>query len=108
MAILGKTGMDIKRIGLGGIPIQRVTKEEAKELIQYALNSGVNFIDTAAGYTVSEEYIGNGIKDNPNEFYIATKSMSRDYENMKKDIAHSLKMLQREYIDLYQLHNVPM
>lgn len=108
MAILGKTGMDVKRIGLGGIPIQRVTKQEAKELIQYALNSGVNFIDTAAGYTVSEEYIGNGIKDNPNEFYIATKSMSRDYENMKKDIAHSLEMLQRDYIDLYQLHNVPM
>ncbi len=106
MAMLGKTGMDIKRIGLGGIPIQRVTKEEAKELIKHAVKSGINFIDTAAGYTVSEEYIGNAIQDDPYSFYIATKSMSRDYENMKKDISHSLKMLKREYIDLYQLHNV--
>lgn len=108
MAMLGNTGMDVKRIGLGGIPIQRVSKEEAKELIKYAADSGINFIDTAAGYTVSEEYIGNAIKDDPYDFYIATKSMSRDYESMKKDIAHSLEMLQREYIDLYQLHNVPM
>ena len=58
------------------------------------------------GYTVSEEYLGNALKGRREKFYIATKSMSRDYESMKRDIEISLKNLQTDYIDLYQMHNV--
>ena len=50
--------------------------------------------------------IGNALKWRREKFYIATKSMSRDYESMKKDIEISLKNLQTDYIDLYQMHNV--
>ena len=67
---------------------------------------GINFIDTARGYTISEEYIGNALEGRRDKFYIATKSMSRDYENMKKDIEISLTNLKTDYIDLYQIHNL--
>lgn len=106
MRYLGKTGMKIKRVGFGGIPIQRISQEDTNKVIDELEKCGVNFIDTARGYTVSEEYLGNALKGRREKFYIATKSMSRDYESMKRDIEISLKNLQTDYIDLYQMHNV--
>lgn len=103
---LGKTNIIVNKIGFGGIPIQRVTKDEAKDLVIEAVNAGVNFFDTARGYTCSEEYLGNGLALLRDKVYIATKSMSRTYEAMKKDIEISLSNLQTSYLDLYQFHNV--
>lgn len=56
--MLGKTNLVISAVGLGGIPLQRLDREKAVETVRYALERGVNFIDTARGYTVSESYIG--------------------------------------------------
>lgn len=106
MRFLGKTDMKIKRVGFGGIPIQRITQEDTNKVICELENQGINFIDTARGYTISEEYIGHSLKGKRDKFYLATKSMSRDYEGMKNDIEVSLRNLQTDYIDLYQLHNV--
>ena len=58
---LGKTGLKISRVGFGGIPIQRIDAEKAKPLIDALIECGINYIDTARGYTVSEEYIGGAI-----------------------------------------------
>ena len=55
---LGSTGLKVSRLGFGGIPIQRITQEEATALIHKLPEYGVNYIDTARGYTVSEEYLG--------------------------------------------------
>lgn len=105
--MLGNTGMEVSVVGLGGIPIQRVSQEEATKIILECKNQGINFIDTAQGYTVSEEYIGNALKEAGREsFYIATKSMAYDYESMKQAIENSLKAMQLNYIDLFQVHNV--
>ena len=60
--MLGNTGMEVSIIGFGGIPIQRVSQEEATNIILECRNKGINFIDTANGYTISEEYIGNALK----------------------------------------------
>lgn len=108
MINLGSTEMKIKRVGFGGIPIQRITQEDTNLVIDELEKNGINFIDTARGYTISEEYIGNALKGRRKKFFIATKSMSRDYESMKNDIDISLKNLQTDYIDLYQLHNVKL
>lgn len=108
MRHLGKTNMEIKRVGFGGIPIQRITQEDTNIVIDELEKNGVNFIDTARGYTTSEKYIGNALKGRRDKFFIATKSMSRDYDSMKKDIEISLNNLQTDYIDLYQLHNVKL
>jgi predicted aldo/keto reductase-like oxidoreductase len=105
--MLGNTGMEVSVIGFGGIPIQRVNQEEATKIVLECRDKGINFIDTARGYTVSEEYIGNALKKAGREnFYIATKAMGYDYESMKNFIEESLSTMQLDYIDLYQIHNV--
>ena len=106
MKNLGNTNMKIKRVGFGGIPIQRIAQDDTNKVIDELVKQGINFIDTARGYTVSEEYIGNALAGRREKFYIATKSMSRNYEDMKKDIEISLKNLKTDYIDLYQIHNL--
>ncbi|MBO7252812.1 MAG: aldo/keto reductase [Oscillospiraceae bacterium] len=103
--ILGKTGLEISRLGFGGIPIQRIDAEGTKVLMQQMLDAGINFIDTARGYTVSEEYLGYALEGIRDRFIIATKSMSRTKEAMAKDIDISLTNLRTDYVDLYQVHN---
>ena len=103
--VLGKTGLQISRMGFGGIPIQRIDKEGIKALIGKLMDVGVNYIDTARGYTVSEEYLGYALEGVREHFVLATKSMARTCEAMEKDIAISMKNLRTDYIDLYQIHN---
>ena len=74
--ILGKTGLRISRMGFGGIPIQRIDAEGTKALMKQLMDEGVNYIDTARGYTVSEEYLGYALEGIRDKFVIATKSMA--------------------------------
>ncbi len=103
--VLGKTGLKISRMGFGGIPIQRIDAEGTKVLIRQLMDAGVNYIDTARGYTVSEEYLGYGLEGIRQHFVLATKSMARTKDAMAADIETSLKNLRTDYIDLYQIHN---
>ena len=103
--VLGKTGLKISRMGFGGIPIQRIDAEGTKELIRMLHKEGVNYIDTARGYTVSEEYLGYALEGIRQDFILATKSMARTKEAMAADVEISLKNLRTDYIDLYQIHN---
>ena len=105
---LGKTGLRISRMGFGGIPIQRIDAEGTKLLLKKMAEQGINYIDTARGYTVSEEYIGYGLDGLRDKFVLATKSMSRTKEAMALDIETSLRNLRTDYIDLYQVHNPNM
>ena len=89
--ILGGTNYEVSVVGLGGIPIQRVDKSTAADIIREALNQGMNFIDTARGYTISEELIGQGLQIVGREkFILATKSMVRTYEGMLEEVKASL------------------
>ena len=103
--ILGKTGLKISRLGFGGIPIQKIDKEGTKLLMEQLVAEGVNYIDTARAYTVSEEYLGYALRGIRQHFILATKSMARTAEAMAKDIDLSLEKLQTDFIDLYQIHN---
>lgn len=104
--LLGKTGMKVSVVGFGGIPIQRLSQEEVINIILECKNNGINFIDTARAYTVSEEYIGNALKVvGRHNFHVATKAMSYTYDEMKASIELSLKTLDVDCIDLYQVHN---
>ena len=103
--MLGKTGLKISRLGLGGIPIQRINEEETVVLINNLIDQGINYIDTARGYTVSESYLGKALEGKREHFILTTKSMARSKEAMKKDIDISLSNLRTHYIDIYQIHN---
>ncbi len=103
--LLGKTGLKVSALGFGGIPIQRIDPQGARVLMRQVMDAGINYIDTARGYTVSEEYLGYALEGIRDKFILATKSMARDKESMARDIEISLKNLRTDYIDLYQLHN---
>lgn len=79
---LGKTGLKISRMGFGGIPIQKIDEEGTRKLLHEMMEKGVNYIDSARGYTVSEQYIGYGLEGIRDKFVLATKSMSRTKEAM--------------------------
>ena len=104
--ILGKTGLKVSRMGFGGIPIQKIDAEGTKKLMHRLVDAGINFIDTARAYTVSEEYLGYALEGIREHFVLATKSMARTKEDMARDVEISLKNLRTDYIDLYQIHNV--
>ena len=105
---LGKTGLKISRMGFGGIPIQRIDAAGTKKIMEVMVANGINFIDTARGYTVSESFIGEAIEGMRDKFVLATKSMARSKASMEKDIEISLNNLRTDYIDLYQIHNPNM
>ena len=88
---LGKTGLKVSRVGLGGIPIQRIDAQAAKKLLDAVEAAGINYIDSARGYSVSEELIGGAIEGRRDRFVLATKTMSRDREAMARDIETSLR-----------------
>jgi len=68
-------------------------------------DAGINYIDTAKAYTVSEEWLGEALCGMRDSFVLASKSMARTKEGMAADVQDSLAKLQTEYIDLYQVHN---
>lgn len=103
--VLGKTGLKISRMGFGGIPIQKIDAEGTRRLMHRLKAEGVNYIDTARGYTVSEEYLGYALEGIRDSFVLATKSMARTKEAMAADIEISLRNLRSDYIDVYQIHN---
>lgn len=105
---LGKTGLTISRLGFGGIPIQRVDAATTTQLVKAMAEKGINYIDTARGYTVSESYLGEALEGLRDKFVLATKSMARTKDAMAKDIDISLGNLRTDYIDLYQVHNPGM
>lgn len=103
---LGKSGLTVSVIGLGGIPVQRIDLAATQKLIDVLIAKGVNFIDSARGYTVSEEYLGKALAGRRDKFILATKSMSRTAAEMARDIDISLNNFCTDHIELYQLHNL--
>lgn len=104
---LGQTGLTISRLGFGGIPIQRIDQPGTRALLKAAHEGGINYIDTARAYTVSEAWIGQsleelGLRD---QFVLATKCRALTAAELEENLAASLKALRTDHIELYQLHN---
>jgi predicted aldo/keto reductase-like oxidoreductase len=99
-------GMKILRMGMGGIPIQRLSMEESDGVLKKAIDSGINFFDTARIYTDSESKFGRVLSRDRDRVVIASKSFSRGAMEILRDIDSSLQQLRTDYIDLYQCHNV--
>jgi len=103
---LGKTNMMVSKLGFGGIPIQRVPEGETVAVVKRCLELGITYIDTANGYTTSEERIGKAISGQRKRLLLATKSLSRSRDGISRHLQQSLKRLGVESIDLYQFHGV--
>jgi aryl-alcohol dehydrogenase-like predicted oxidoreductase len=124
---LGSTGLDVSRICLGcmtyGLPDRGVhewtlDEEASRPLIRQALESGINFFDTANVYSdgTSEEIVGRALRDfaHRDEIVLATKVHGRtrpgpnggglSRKAIMSEIDHSLRRLGTDYVDLYQIH----
>ncbi len=113
---LGRTGLEITRLGYGAMQLRGpelwggpdISEDRAAEVLNAVLDSGVNFLDTARGYGLSEERIGRHLSHRRGEFVLATKSdcggrWSRD--GVRRDLEESLKLLRADSVEILQLHN---
>ena len=74
---LGNTGINVQRLGLGGIPIQSVSESEAVEVVRHAVENGIEFIDTSRVYGTSERRIGLALQRTDKPVVLASKSYAR-------------------------------
>ena len=104
---LGKTELMATKTAMGCLPVQRRSVEEGAALIRAAYEGGIRFFDTANAYSDSEKKMGIALSDVRENVILATKSGGRDRDTVLRHIENSLKMLQTDCIDLFQLHNIP-
>ncbi|MEZ5305681.1 MAG: aldo/keto reductase [Pyrinomonadaceae bacterium] len=112
---LGKTGLKVSRLGFGGAEIGffDIDQAEVEQIIRGAVESGLNFVDTAAAYWRSEELLGKCLKEIRKEIVLATKCGAVDgftRSDWSKDgildtIRTSLVRLDTDYLDIVQLHS---
>lgn len=102
---LGKTELKVSRAGFGALPIQRRSIPDAVKILKKAFDYGINFFDTARGYTDSEKKLGIAFKNKRQSVIIATKVHCKTKDELLKILEESLKQLQTDYVDILQLHN---
>lgn len=105
----GKTNEKVTMLGLGGFHIGRMNDREAQATVETAMEGGIRFIDSAESYQDggSEKNIGKFIVPKyRDEVFIMTKTTSRDGKTARKHLEESLKRMNTDYLDLWQIHSV--
>jgi aryl-alcohol dehydrogenase-like predicted oxidoreductase len=102
----GRTGHESTRAVFGAAALSRVTQEEADQTLKVLLQYGINHIDVAAGYGDAELRIAPWLSAHPEQFFVATKTGSRTYDEAKRDIHRSLERMGVQRVDLIQLHSL--
>lgn len=104
---LGKTDLQVSELCFGALPMgplqMGLAPEEGAKLLAKAIDSGINFIDTAEMYG-TYEHIRKGIQGHSGEVIINSKSTACDYQTMEKSIQDALAALGRDYLDIFLLH----
>jgi hypothetical protein len=97
---LGRTGLTVTRLGIGGAYC------ESADGYRAALDCGVNYVDTARAYRDGddERVVGEAIAGRRHEIVLASKTQSRDAAGARKDLETSLRLLDTDYLDLWQIH----
>ena len=101
---LGRTNLSVTKLGWGGIPIQRVGEEDGVAVIKAVINMGVDFLDTARGYTSSEHRVGLALQVSKPAI-LSSKSQVRT-EKIEEDVQTSLKQMGVAKIHIYHAHAV--
>jgi len=109
--ILGKTGVEVSCLIIGGVSgmMALPTKEfDPAELANAALDAGINYFDTAPSYGggQSETNYGKIVAKRRNEIFLSSKTGNRTYDGAMKEIEQSLKRLQTDHLDLWNIHSV--
>ena len=105
---LGKTGVEITVLGLGGEGILRTfgQEKEAVALIQRAIDLGITYFESARAYSGSESYYGEALKERRRDIFLASKSHERTGDGALKHLETTLSTMKTEYLDLWMVHDV--
>jgi aryl-alcohol dehydrogenase-like predicted oxidoreductase len=105
---LGGTGQSVSLLGLGGEGVLYDDTDEARQIINHAIDQGVNYLDTSPTYGSgqSETNIGQIMQTRRGEVFLATKTYERGYDGVMTEIEASLSRLNTDYVDLYQMHSL--
>ena len=105
---LGRTGYSGTRLGLGGEGVLRTFghDRQAQAVIEAALAAGINYFETARAYSESEAYLGRGLKGRRDQIFLTSKSHGRTFKEAMAHLSITLKNLETDYLDLWQVHDI--
>ncbi|MFP4017122.1 MAG: aldo/keto reductase, partial [Halanaerobiales bacterium] len=103
---LGKTELEVSQISFGALQLGGVHQEEVNQLVSYALENGMNYIDTARVYGDSEVKLGLALEGRRDEVILSSKVISRDLQGFKNDLQTILSNLRTDYLDILFAHDV--
>src|SRR5664280_1258541 len=105
---LGRTGYSATRLGLGGEGVLRTFghEREAQAVIAAALAAGIKYFETARAYSGSESYLGRGLKGHRDKIFLTSKSHERTFKEAMAHLSITLKNLDTDYLDLWQVHDI--
>lgn len=106
--ILGRTGVTVTCIGLGGEGVLRTfnREKEAYDLINRAIDLGINYFESARAYAGSESYYGKALRDRRKGIFLTSKSHARDKHGAMAHLQETLKMMHTDHLDLWQVHDM--
>jgi len=105
---LGKTGAGVTIFGLGGEGVLRTYghEDEAYDLINRAIDLGINYFESARAYSGSESYYGLALKERRKEIFLTSKSHARDKKGAMAHLKQTLANMKTDHLDLWQVHDV--
>ncbi len=106
--ILGRTGVKVTSIGLGGEGILRTFNHDrdAYALINRAIDLGINYFESARAYAGSESYYGRSLKERRKDIFLTSKSHARDKRGALAHLHETLENMHTDHLDLYQVHDM--
>jgi aryl-alcohol dehydrogenase-like predicted oxidoreductase len=105
---LGKTDIKVTILGLGGEGILRTFgyDREAYTLINRAIDLGINYLESARAYSGSEAYYGKALRERRKDIFLTSKSHARDKKGALMHLHETLKNMETDHLDLWQVHDV--
>ncbi len=103
---LGKTGVELSIIGMGGLALAGTEQEKANTIVADAIASGINYFDVAPSYADAQQRLCPALKPFRDNSFLACKSTMRDKAGLERELNESLKALETDHFDLYQLHAI--
>jgi aryl-alcohol dehydrogenase-like predicted oxidoreductase len=103
---LGKTGVDLSIIALGGIVVTDTTPEFASKIVGEAFDRGINYFDVAPSYGNAQTRLGPALEPYRKRVFLACKTGERTKEGAVRELEESLRLLRTDHVDLYQFHHL--
>lgn len=100
----GNTGIDLSIVGIGGVVVMGMEQRDADRICREAFDRGVNYFDVAPSYGDAEERMGPAIRGLRDRIFLACKTARRTKAEAAAELRESLRRLETDYFDLYQLH----